>query len=142
MPLIKRVKFYVRHSLAEPTFSQDYPTFIMHGKSDHLYFPAFKAWFIIVPATENIEFLKRDSGKIYPSSWRIFLEQSGRRAYLELFEDQAGFRFKRLAQFIRRKIPILKKIKWLKRIAQLDENTFEWDRKAQRPIPGRGMTEG
>jgi hypothetical protein len=112
----------------------------MSGRFAHLYSPSFNLWFIVIPAPDDISSLERRDTKISRISRSEFIRKAGARTYLEIIEDKLGIRLTHIARFIR-KLPILRKIKWLKKIAYIDEwqDWEEWKKEAKNPQTGAWM---
>ena len=129
------MKYYVRYPIGIPTYSQDFETFIMIGRFLHMYCPTFKKWFIVVPAPENVAYLLRHHTAIDRISADLFFRSTPRRARLEWWEDVLGLRATKIAQWVRRRIPLTKNLRWLRQLAMLDTECdwSEWNISSDKP---------
>jgi len=99
----------------QPRYSQDEPTWILHGRWAHLWNAKHKVWFVLIPAPPLVTLCRDQPHLVRVSAWRWFRAVPW-RGVLELVEDIVGLRLTFLARKLRRRFPWC----WLKALANQD----------------------
>jgi len=103
-----------------PTYSQDEPTWIVVGRWAHIWNETTRNWFVLIPAPKPIDLLNRDKTMMFSIPRKVFMNHVPKRVRLEIVEDIIGIRLCSVAQFIRKHVRCLRRIRWLKELSELD----------------------
>lgn len=104
-----------------------------------MYSVRYSMWFLVDPAPPDPMLLNRPTTEMREITRQEMYDACGDRLRLEEWEERIGFRLKPLALKLTKAFKFLGKIKWLNRLAHLDdEDSPEWWRERQQPQMGVG----